>query len=299
MPFAFRKRIMDRVEERAYGKINLSLDVLGRRENGYHDVSMVMQTVDIYDVISLNKLESDSEIILTANIDTLPLDETNIVYKAVKLIKEEYGIDTGVSVHIEKHLPIAAGMGGGSSDCAATLRGVNRLFELGLSDEKLEELGVRLGADVPFLIKGGIALAEGIGEKLTKLPDFPDCVFVIAKPDLGVSTKEVYEAFDGLKEVKHPDIGKLVKSLGNTNLKEIVKLLGNVLEEVTAKKYEIIEIVKNLLIDNGAVFSMMTGSGPTVFGIFENSEQAEKACINLRKQEGLELVEVTKCYTRQ
>ena len=299
MPFAFRKRIMDRVEERAYGKINLSLDVLGRRENGYHDVSMVMQTVDIYDVISLNKLESDSEIILTANIDILPLDETNIVYKAVKLIKEEYGIDTGVSVHIEKHLPIAAGMGGGSSDCAAALRGMNRLFELGLSDEKLEELGVRLGADVPFLIKGGIALAEGIGEKLTTLPAFPACVLVIAKPDLGVSTKEVYEAFDSLKEVNHPDIGKLVKSLGNTNLKEIVKLLGNVLEEVTANKYKIIETIKTLLLENGAVFSMMTGSGPTVFGIFENSEQAEKACMNLRKQEGLELVEVTKCYTRQ
>ena len=295
----YRKMIMDRVEERAYGKINLSLDVLGRRGNGYHDVSMVMQTVDIFDVISLNKLESDSEIILTANIDILPLDETNIVYKAVKLIKEEYGIDTGVSVHIEKHLPIAAGMGGGSSDCAAALRGMNRLFELGLSDEKLEELGVRLGADVPFLIKGGIALAEGIGEKLTKLPDFPDCVFVIAKPDLGVSTKEVYEAFDGLKEVKHPDIGKLVNSLGNTKLKDIVKLLGNVLEEVTANKYKIIETIKTLLLENGAVFSMMTGSGPTVFGIFENSEQAEKACMNLRKQEGLELVEVTKCYTRQ
>ena len=273
----YRKRVMDRVEERAYGKINLSLDVIGRRENGYHDVSMVMQTVDLYDVISLNKLEGDGEIRLTANVNTLPLDETNIVYKAVKLVKEEYGLNTGVSVHIEKHLPIAAGMGGGSSDGAAALRGMNRLFELGLSNEKLEELGVRLGADVPFLIKGGIALAEGIGEKLTKLPDFPDCVLVIAKPDLGVSTKEVYEAFDSLKEVNHPDIMKLVKSLGSIGLKEIVKLLGNVLEEVTAKKYEIIEIVKNLLIDDGAVFSMMTGSGPTVFGIFENEEQAKKA----------------------
>jgi len=291
--------IMDRVEERAYGKINLSLDVLGRRENGYHDVSMVMQTVDIYDIISLNKLESDSEIRLTADVDTLPLDETNIVYRAIKLIKEEYGLNTGVSAHIEKHLPIAAGMGGGSSDCAATLRGMNGLFGLGLSDERLEELGVRLGADVPFLIKGGIALAEGIGEKLTKLPAFPDCVLVIAKPDLGVSTKEVYEAFDSLKEVNHPDIGKLVKLLGSANLKELVKLLGNVLEDVTAKKYEIIEIVKNLLIDNGAVFSMMTGSGPTVFGIFENEEQAKKACNNLRKQEDLELVEITKCHSRQ
>lgn len=299
MSFVFRKRIMDRVEERAYGKINLSLDVLGRRENGYHDVSMVMQTVDIYDIISLNKLENEDEIKLTANVDNIPLDETNIVYKAVKLVKEEYGINEGVLAHIEKHLPIAAGMGGGSSDCAAALRGMNRLFELGLSDEKLEELGVRLGADVPFLIKGGIALAEGIGEKLTTLPAFPECVLVIAKPDLGVSTKEVYEAFDGLKEVNHPDIGKLVNSLGNTKLKDIVKLLGNVLEEVTVNKYKIIEKIKTLLLENDAVFSMMTGSGPTVFGIFENSEQAEKACVNLRKQEGLELVEVTKCYTRQ
>lgn len=299
MSFVFRKRIMDRVEERAYGKINLSLDVRGCRENGYHDVSMVMQTVDIYDIISLNKLENEDEIKLTANVDNLPLDGTNIVYKAVKLVKEEYGINEGVVAHIEKHLPIAAGMGGGSSDCAAALRGMNRLFELGLSDEKLEELGVRLGADVPFLIKGGIALAEGIGEKLTTLPAFPECVLVIAKPDLGVSTKEVYEAFDGLKEVKHPDIGKLVNSLGNTKLKDIVKLLGNVLEEVTVNKYKIIEKIKTLLLENGAVFSMMTGSGPTVFGIFENSEQAEKACVNLRKQEGLELVEVTKCYTRQ
>ena len=295
----YRKRVMDRVEERAYGKINLSLDVIGRRENGYHDVSMVMQTVDLYDVISLNKLKGDGEIRLTANMNTLPLDETNIVYKAVKLVKEEYGLNTGVSVHIEKHLPIAAGMGGGSSDGAAALRGMNRLFELGLSNEKLEELGVRLGADVPFLIKGGIALAEGIGEKLTKLPDFPDCVLVIAKPDLGVSTKEVYEAFDSLKEVNHPDVGKLVKSLGSAGLKEIVKLLGNVLEEVTAKKYEIIEIVKKLLIDNGAVFSMMTGSGPTVFGIFGNEEQAKKACNNLRKQESLELAAIAKCYTGQ
>lgn len=299
MSFVFRKRIMDRVEERAYGKINLSLDVRGCRENGYHDVSMVMQTVDIYDIISLNKLENEDEIKLTANVDNLPLDGTNIVYKAVKLVKEEYGINEGVLAHIEKHLPIAAGMGGGSSDCAAALRGMNRLFELGLSDEKLEELGVRLGADVPFLIKGGIALAEGIGEKLTTLPAFPECVLVIAKPDLGVSTKEVYEAFDGLKEVKHPDIGKLVNSLGNTKLKDIVKLLGNVLEEVTVNKYKIIEKIKTLLLENDAVFSMMTGSGPTVFGIFENSEQAEKACVNLRKQEGLELVEVTKCYTRQ
>ena len=142
MSFTFRKRIMDRVKEWAYGKINLSLDVLSRRENGYHDVSMVMQTVDMYDIISLNKTDNDNEIKLTSNVKTLPLDATNIVCKAVKLVKEEYGLTTGVEIHIEKHLPIAAGMGGGSADAAAALRGMNRLFGLGLSYENLEELGV-------------------------------------------------------------------------------------------------------------------------------------------------------------
>ena len=244
---------MDRVYEKAYGKINLSLDVLGRREDGYHDVSMVMQTVDIYDVITLSKLEGKDEIVLTTDVEDLPTGEGNIVYKAIKLIKEEYGIDTGVSAHIEKHLPIAAGMGGGSADAAAALRGMNRLFELGLKSERLEEFGVRLGADVPFLIKGGIALAEGIGEKLTALPDFPECSLVI------------------------------------------VKLLGNVLEDVTIKKHGIIDEIKRLLVENGAVFSMMTGSGPTVFGIFENEEKAVMAGKRLSEIGGFELVEVTRC----
>lgn len=299
MSFTFRKRIMDRVKEWAYGKINLSLDVLSRRENGYHDVSMVMQTVDMYDIISLNKTDNDNEIKLTSNVKTLPLDATNIVCKAVKLVKEEYGLTTGVEIHIEKHLPIAAGMGGGSADAAAALRGMNRLFGLGLSYENLEELGVRLGADVPFLIKGGIALAEGIGERLTVLPDFPACSLVIVKPAIGVSTKETYEAFDSLKEVKHPDIEKLVSVLGKEPLRNIVKLLGNVLEEVTIKKYTIIEEIKNMLLENGAIFSMMTGSGPTVFGIFETGKQAEEAGIKLRGNKDFELVEVAKCQNGQ
>ncbi len=286
---------MDKVNERAYGKINLSLDVLGRRANGYHDVSMVMQTVDLYDVITLRKLSDRDEIILTTDVDNIPLDEGNIVYKAIKLIKEEYGIDIGVSADIKKHLPVAAGMGGGSADAAAALRGMNTLFELGLKSERLEELGVRLGADVPFLIKGGIALAEGIGEKLTALPAFPDCGLVIVKPDISVSTKEVYEAFDSLTEVVHPNIKKLTDSLGKEDLRYIVKLLGNVLEDVTINKHGIIDEIKRLLVENGAVFSMMTGSGPTVFGIFENEEKAVMAGDRLSEIGGFELVEVTRC----
>lgn len=286
---------MDKVNERAYGKINLSLDVLGRRANGYHDVSMVMQTVDLYDVITLRKLSDRDEIILTTDVDNIPLDEGNIVYKAIKLIKEEYGIDIGVSADIKKHLPVAAGMGGGSADAAATLRGMNTLFGLGIKSERLEELGVRLGADVPFLIKGGIALAEGIGEKLTALPAFPECSLVIVKPNVSVSTKEVYEAFDSLTEVVHPNIKKLTDSLGKEDLRYIVKLLGNVLEDVTIKKHGIIDEIKRLLVENGAVFSMMTGSGPTVFGIFENEEKAVMAGDRLNEMKCFELVEVTRC----
>lgn len=286
---------MDKVNERAYGKINLSLDVLGRRANGYHDVSMVMQTVDLYDVITLRKLSYRDGIILTTDVDNIPLDEGNIVYKAIKLVKEEYGIDIGVSADIKKRLPVAAGMGGGSADSAAALRGMNTLFELGLKSERLEELGVRLGADVPFLIKGGIALAEGIGEKLTALPAFPECSLVIVKPNVSVSTKEVYEAFDSLTEVIHPNIKKLTDSLGKEDLRYIVKLLGNVLEDVTIKKHGIIDEIKRLLLENGAVFSMMTGSGPTVFGIFENEEKAVMAGERLSEMRGFELVEVTRC----
>jgi len=186
-------------------------------------------------------------------------------------------------------------MGGGSADAAAALRGMNTLFELGLKSERLEELGVRLGADVPFLIKGGIALAEGIGEKLTALPAFPECSLVIVKPNVSVSTKEVYEAFDSLTEVVHPNIKKLTDSLGKEDLRYIVKLLGNVLEDVTIKKHGIIDEIKRLLLENGAVFSMMTGSGPTVFGIFENEEKAVMAGERLSEMRGFELVEVTRC----
>lgn len=299
MFFFIRKRIMDRIEEKAYGKINLSLDVIGRRENGYHDVSMVMQTVDIYDIIAIRKLEGEDVINLTTDVDNLPVNEDNIVYKAIKFVKEKYKINAGVSAHIEKHLPIAAGMGGGSADAAAALRGMNRLFSLGLDSGELEKIGVNLGADVPFLIKGGIALAEGIGEKLTALLPFPECSLVIVKPGISVSTKETYEDFDNLNDVSHPDIKKLVTALGNKNLGYIVKLLGNVLEGVTVKKHIIIEDIKQLLLENGAIFSMMTGSGPTVFGIFDTGKKAEIAGAMLSKSSDFEMVKVTRCVDLQ
>jgi len=259
---------MDRVYEKAYGKINLSLDVLGRRKDGYHDVSMVMQTVYIYDVITLSKLEGKDEIVLTTDVEGLPTGEGNIVYKAIKLIKEEYGIDTGVSAHIEKHLPIAAGMGGGSADAAAALRGMNRLFELGLKSERLEELGVRLGADVPFLIKGGIALAEGIGEKLTALPAFPECSLVIVKPNVSVSTKEVYEAIDRKLEgaelaQREADVNRFYNELELytlTHYREVRNLVSRIREHLHADEV------------------LMSGSGPTVAAYYTEETRFEADC---------------------
>ena len=259
---------MDRVYEKAYGKINLSLDVLGRREDSYHDVSMVMQTVDIYDVITLSKIEGKDEIALTTDVEGLPTGEGNIVYKAIKLIKEEYGIDTGVSAHIEKHLPIAAGMGGGSADAAAALRGMNRLFELGLKSERLEELGVRLGADVPFLIKRGIALAEGIGEKLTALPAFPECSLVIVKPNVSVSTKEVYEAIDRKLEgaelaQREADVNRFYNELELytlTNYREVQNLVSRIREHLHADEV------------------LMSGSGPTVAAYYTEETRFEADC---------------------
>lgn len=281
---------MNNIKIKAYGKINLSLDVLGRRENGYHDVSMIMQTVDLYDIITLTSIKDCSEIRLKSDTDSIPLDSGNIAYKAARLIKEEYKIEDGVEIHIEKHIPVAAGMGGGSADAAAVLRGMDKLFGLNIGTRRLEELGLRLGADVPFLISGGTALAEGVGERLKRLPAPPPCTVLLVKPSVSVSTKEVYEDFDSLAEAVHPDTRGLSELMGNIGLREMALLLGNVLEGVTLRKHKIIEEIKKDLIENGAVFSMMTGSGPTVFGLFETEEQAERAAGYFEGTKGIELV---------
>ena len=275
---------MDKCIRKAYAKINLGLDVVRRLENGYHEVRMIMQTVDICDVLTLKKTESG--IVVTTDNGELPTDENNLIYKAAKLMMDKYNIKQGVHIHLEKHIPIAAGMAGGSSnaaavlvgmDAAGTFIGMNELFACGADEEQLRELGVKVGADVPFCIMGGTALAEGIGEKLTRLPKPPACFLLIAKPDINVSTKYVYEHLDAEGVEHHPDIDGMIRALADKDLTGIVERLENVLENVTVKKHPIIQEIKDTMVQAGAEGSLMSGSGPTVFGIFTEEKKAKAA----------------------
>lgn len=269
---------MEKCIRKAYAKINLGLDVLGRLENGYHEVKMIMQTVGIYDVLTLEKLPGDPQkIVVTTDNGELPTDENNLIYKSAKLMIEKYKLQEGVRIHLEKNIPIAAGMAGGSTDAAGTFIGMNELFGLGATEEELRQLGVKVGADVPYCIMGGTALAEGIGEKLTRLSAPPDCYLLVAKPDINVSTKYVYEHLDAEGVEKHPDIDGMIEALEQGSLEGIITRLGNVLENVTVKKYQVIEEIKQCMLDEGAAGSLMSGSGPTVFGLFKEKEAAEAA----------------------
>ena len=266
---------MDKYELKAYAKINLGLDVVRRLENGYHEVKMVMQTVGIYDVLSFEK--TDTGIVITTDAGELPTDENNLIYKAARLMMDTYGISEGVQIHLQKNIPIAAGMAGGSTDAAATMKGLNQLFDLGCSQQELMTLGVKIGADVPYCIMGGTALAEGIGEKLTVLPPAPECILLVAKPDINVSTKYVYEHLDAAGIAKHPDIAGMVDAIEKGSLGGIVDRMENVLETVTVTAYPVIDTLKKRMKELGAVNSLMSGSGPTVFGIFTEQEKAKQA----------------------
>lgn len=266
---------MEKITLKAYAKINLCLDVTGRLENGYHLVRMIMQTVDLYDVLSFRKTEGD--IIVTTDCAELPCDENNLIYRAIRLIQDTCKVTGGVEVSLEKRIPIAAGMAGGSADCAATLKAMNLLYDLGLSTEELMKLGLSLGADVPYCILGGTALSEGIGELLTPLPAPPEAILLIAKPGIGVSTKYVYEALDSREILEHPDVDGMLNAIGSSDLAGIVSGLGNVLQTVTEQEYPIISRIKEVMLENGAAGALMSGSGPTVFGIFESRESAAKA----------------------
>lgn len=272
---------MDRLDLNALGKINLGLDVLGKRENGYHDVRMVMQSVYVYDRICVEK-KREAGIELSTNLGYLPVNENNLAYKAARLLMDEFSIQEGVKINLEKHIPVAAGMAGGSSDAAAILHGLNRMFELGLSKEDLMKRGVELGADVPYCIMRGTALAEGIGELLTPLPRIPKCFALIAKPPIIVSTKTVYEKLDALEIVDHPDIDGIIEGLNQGDLDKICACMGNVLEKVTIEDYPVIEEIKNVMKENGAINAMMSGSGPTVFGIYKERKQAKAAGEKIR-----------------
>lgn len=267
---------MNEIQMKALAKINLGLDVLGRRENGYHDVRMIMQSVYLYDDVAVKRV-SKPGIAVKSNLYFLPADENNIAYKAAKLLRDEFEIEDGISITLNKHIPVAAGLAGGSSNAAAVLYGMNRMFDLGLSLEELMKRGVTLGADVPYCLMRGTVLAEGIGEELTTLAPIPKCIVLIAKPAISVSTKKVYEALDAKTITEHPDIDGIIQGLTDGSLKDIAASMGNVLEQVTIGEYPIIEEIKNTMKEAGALNAMMSGSGPTVFGIFEERQKAKKA----------------------
>ena len=275
---------MDSIRLKARAKINLGLDVLGKREDGYHEVRMVMQTIGIYDRLILTKIPEE-EIRITSNLAFLPVNENNLIYKAIKLLKDEYHFPGGVSVDLNKFIPVAAGMAGGSTDAASTMFGVNRLFGLNLSMGKMMELGVRLGADVPYCVMRGTALAEGIGEKLTRITPVPHMWILIAKPQINVSTRLVYEQLDMGGIQKHPDIDGIIRAIEAQDVVRIAQSMGNVLENVTVPLYPVIETIKQDMLSHGAINAMMSGSGPTVFGIFPD-EQATLACQAFLKKKG-------------
>lgn len=291
---------MDRMQLRAFAKINLGLDVLRRREDGYHEVKMIMQTIRMYDQIEIRKI-SGKEIQVYTNLSYLPTNNNNLVYKAAKLLMDEFSIGQGIAIDLKKFIPVSAGMAGGSSDAAAVLYGVNRMFHLGLGQQELMERGVKIGADVPYCILRGTALAEGIGEKLTPLPPMPDCRILIAKPGISVSTRTVYENLhaDGIEE--HPDVDGMCRALERKDLKGLAALMenGNVLEEVTVPMYPVIAEIKDFLKDQGALSALMSGSGPTVFGIFDDPAAARKAYQRLKKQSLAKQIFLTEPYNRR
>lgn len=266
---------------RALAKINLGLDVLRKREDGYHELRMIMQTINMYDQLDI-EISKTPGIKITTNLPFIPVNESNLVYKAAKLLMDEFQVEQGITVDLQKFIPVAAGMAGGSSDAAAAMIGVNRLFGLGLSVRELMERGVKIGADVPYCLLRGTALAEGIGDKLRALPACPDCYVLIGKPAISVSTKFVYENLHANELEYHPEIDKMLDAIQWHNLNKIADCMGNVLETVTIPHYPVIQEIKDHMKEHGALNAMMSGSGPTVFGLFDDKATAENACEALR-----------------
>lgn len=260
---------MNSISLKAYAKINIGLDVTGKLPDGYHLVKMIMQNIDLYDEVVLTENVS-GDIRLDMNVDFLPTDERNLAYKAAKLMKEDFGIDSGIDIYIRKNIPAAAGMAGGSTDAAAVMTGMNKLFDLNIDRNILMEHGLKLGADVPYCIMGGTALAEGIGEKLTQLSPCPDCYVLVAKPDISVSTAYVYTNLVLDDTTVHPDIDMVRNALESGDIRTAAQNMGNLLENVTQKEYPVISEIKHIMDDNGALGSLMSGSGPTVFGLFDD-----------------------------
>ena len=283
------------MKQRAYAKINLGLDVIRRRPDGYHEVKMIMQTVDICDELTFEKREEPGIGLRIEGAD-LPTDENNLVYRAAALLLEKRRPREGVAITLKKRIPIAAGMAGGSADAAAAMPGLNALFEMGYTVEELKELGVTLGADIPYCITGGTMLSEGIGEILTPLPAPPECFLLIAKPDINVSTGFVYGNLHADTLEFHPDIDGMIGALEAGSRKGMTDRLGNVLETVTVKEYPVIDRIKEVMKAQGAENALMSGSGPTVFGIFGQKEGAAAAAAAIREQQLAGQIFVTSFY---
>ncbi|MCL2717711.1 MAG: 4-(cytidine 5'-diphospho)-2-C-methyl-D-erythritol kinase [Lachnospiraceae bacterium] len=278
---------MQSITCKAYAKINLALDVLGRRPDGYHEVKMVMQTIGLYDELIFEKIaftDDSGPIKIETSSSAIPTDENNLVYRAAAAIFARYKPDCGIKITLTKNIPVAAGMAGGSTDAAAVFHGLNALFGLKMTVNEMCEMGVKIGADVPYCIIGGIALAEGIGEELTPLPPPPPCQILIVKPDISVSTKWVYENLKVNELEFHPDINGMIAAIHHQDLDGIIKKMGNVLETVTIEKYPVIKEIKNKLLAFGAENALMSGSGPTVFAIFRNEAKAQAAYIEMRDE---------------
>ena len=269
---------------RAFAKINLGLDVQRKRPDGYHDLRMIMQMTGMYDRISLRAIPGGHGIRLQTNLPYIPADQRNLAYRAAALLMEEFGVTDGLSIRLEKFIPVAAGLAGGSTDAAAVLTGVNEIFRLGLSEKELMDRGVKIGADVPYCILQGTALAEGIGEILTPLPDMPSCSILLAKPPINVSTKEVYGALKADEIVKHPDIDGMILAIREGDLRGIAERAENVLEDVTAPNHPVIREYESEMKEAGAIAAIMSGSGPTVFGLFEDSKKAMKCRDEMRRK---------------
>ncbi|MCC8160039.1 MAG: 4-(cytidine 5'-diphospho)-2-C-methyl-D-erythritol kinase [Oscillospiraceae bacterium] len=260
---------------RSYAKINLTLDVLSRRENGYHDIKMIMQTVSLFDLIIIDKAAGG--ISISTNLRYLPCNDKNIAYKAADAFFKETGIRGGIKIMIHKNIPVSAGLAGGSGNCAATLAAMNMLYNRPLSDERLMSLGASLGADVPYCFNGGTQIAEGIGEILSILPPMPNAYILLVKPPINVSTGAIYEEIDNAPIAARPDADAMIAALKGGNIYSVADNLCNVMEAVTEKRYPIIAGIKQKMIMNGALNAVMSGSGPTVFGIFDDFDKAKKS----------------------
>lgn len=276
---------MKTLKKKAYAKVNLALDVLRRREDGYHDVKMIMQNLDIYDELEFTMVPGEEiNISIEANRPDIPTDERNLIYKAIKMMFDEYNLTGNVHVKLIKNIPVEAGMAGGSTDCAAALHGINELFELNLSLDELMKIGVRIGADVPYCVMAKTALSEGIGEILTPVKSLLGCYVLVVKPPVNVSTKMVYTNLKANELERHPDVDGMIEALEAEDLEGVASRMENVLETVTTVLYPEIEVIKKEMKDCGALNSIMSGSGPTVFGVFLSREKADKAAETIRSK---------------